>query len=205
MKKSRMVSAVMALVFVVSGYGIAMGQSDSAQPAAPPAASADQAGHADHASHGAAAATSQPAEQATGEHAGHAGHDMSQMCCMGGKNQQEDALAAHMQAMQGLMEKIAATANPAERKSLMAEHVTMMASGMKMMREMDGAMMQGMMQSGKCPMMEKMASPQGHAAMQGKMDAMPMCHAMMQKKAERQYALLEQIIESQKQLLKLAP
>ena len=76
-------------------------------------------------------------------------------------------MAAHMKGMHTLMEKISATANPAERKQLMAEHMAMMASGMKMMRKMDDKMMMGMMKSGKCPMMEMMSSPQGHEGMKG--------------------------------------
>jgi hypothetical protein len=193
MKKSRMVAVISAFFFFVSGYGIAMGQSDSAKPPESPAA----AEHTDHAGHGAAQPTEKPA--------GHAGHDMGH-AGMDDMKQQEEAMAAHMKGMHTLMEKISATANPAERKQLMAEHMAMMASGMKMMREMDDKMTMGMMKSGKCPMMEMMSSPQGHQGMKGMMGGnMPMCHAMMQKKAERNYNMMEQIIESQKQLLQLAP
>jgi len=181
MKKSRMVAVISTFFFFVSGYGIAMGQSDSAKPPESPAA----AEHTDH--------------------AGHAGHDMGH-AGMDDMKQQEDAMAAHMKGMHTLMEKISAMANPADRKQLMAEHMAMMASGMKMMREMDDAMMMGMMKSEKCPMMEMMSSPQGHEGMKGMMGGnMPMCHTMMQKKAERNYTMMEQVIESQKQLLKLAP
>jgi hypothetical protein len=195
MKKSRMVAVITAFFLFVSGYGIAVGQSDSAKPSVPPAA----AEHTDHAGHGTAQPTDKPAV-----HTG--GHEMSQMYCMGGKSKQEDAIAAHIKDMQALMEKINVTDNPSERKKLMAEHMAMMASSMKMMREMDDTMMMEMMKSGKCPMMEMMSSPQGHEGMKGMMDGnMPMCHTMMQKKAERNYAMMEQIIESQKQLLKLAP
>lgn len=193
MKKSKMISVIAAFFLFVSGYGIAMGQSHSTKPSVPPAA----AEHTDHAGHGAAQPTDKPAV--------HAGHDMGH-AGMGDMKQQEDAMAAHMKGMQTLMEKISATANPAERKQLMAEHMAMMASGMKMMREMDDAMMTGMMKSGKCPMMEMMSSPQGHEGMKGMMGGnMPMCHTMMQKKAERNYVMMEQIIESQKQLLKATP
>jgi hypothetical protein len=194
MNKLKMVSVITAFFLFVSGYGIAVGQSDSAKPSVPPAA----AEHTDHAGHGAAQPTDKPV--------GHAGHDMSHAAGMGDMKQQEDAMVAHMKGMHTLMEKISATANPTERKQLMAEHMTMMASGMKMMREMDDSMMMGMMKSGKCPMMEMMSSPQGHEGMKGMMGGdMPMCHTMMQKKAERNFAMMEQIIESQKQLLKLAP
>ena len=193
MKESRMVSIGIALFLFVSGYGIAFGQIDSTKPAGTPAA----AEHNNHASHGAA----QPAEQP----AGHAGHDMSH-AGMGDIKQQEDAMAAHMKGMHTLMEKISSTAKPAERKQFMTEHMAMMANGMKMMREIDDKMMMGMMKSEKCPMMEMMSSPQGQEGMKGMMGGnMPMCHTMMQKKAERNYAMMEQIIESQKQLLKLAP
>ncbi len=193
MKKSRMVSVAIAFFLFVSGYGIALGQTDSTKPAEPPTA----AEHNDHAGHSALQSTEKPV--------GHAGHDMSH-AGMDDMKQQEDAMAAHMKGMRTLMEKISATANPAERKQLMAEHMAMMASGMKMMREMDDAMMMGMMKSGKCPMMEMMSSPQGHEGMKGMMGGnMPMCHTMMQKKAERNHVMMEQIIESQKQLLKLTP
>jgi len=195
MKTSRMVSVVIAFFFFVSGYGIALGQTDSTKPAGPPAATE----HADHASHGAAPPTTQPSIPP-------AGHDMSQMSGMEDMKQQEDAMATHMKAMQALMDKINATENPTERKQLLAEHMAAITSGMKMMREMDNKMMMGMMKSGKCPMMEMMSSPQGHEGMKGMMGGnMPMCHTMMQKKAERNYSMMEQIIESQKQLLKLAP
>lgn len=195
MKKSGMISIVTVTFLFVSGYGIALGQTDSTKPAGGPPAATE---HTDHASHG----TAQPITQPT---APPAGHDMSQMSGMEDMKQQEDAMATHMKAMQTLMEKINATENAAERKQLLAEHMAAMASGMKMMREMDNKMMMGMMKSGKCPMMEMMSSPQGHEGMQGMMGNMPMCHAMIQKKAERNYSMMEQIIESQKQLLKLVP
>ncbi len=194
MKKSGMVSIVAVFFLFVSGYGIA--QTDSTKPAGGPPAATE---HADHASHGAAEPTAQPPAPPA------AGHDMSQMGGMEDMKQQEDAMATHMKAMQTLMEKINATENPAERKQLLAEYMAAMASGIKMMREMDHKMMMGMMQPGKCPMMERMSSPQGHEGMQGMMGTMPMCHAMMQNKAERYYSMMEQIIESQKQLLKLVP
>ncbi len=38
MKKSRMVSVAIAFFLFVSGYGIALGQTDSTQPAGPPTA-----------------------------------------------------------------------------------------------------------------------------------------------------------------------
>ena len=203
MNTSRMLAGVIALFFIVSSYGMAAGQSDMAKPPAPQAAAADHAGHA---SQGMAQPAAQPAtEQAAAQPTGHAGHDMGQMSGMEDMKPQEEAMAAQMKTMQTLMEKIKSTENPAERKRLMAEHLTAMASGMKMMHEMDGKMMMSMMQSGKCPMMEMMASPQGHAGMQGMMGNMSMCHTMMQKKADRNFTMMEQIIESQKQLLKLAP
>jgi hypothetical protein len=180
MKKSRILAVVISLFFIVSSYGMATEQSD-------------------HASHGTAPQTTQPAATQP------AGHDMSQMSGMEDMKPQEEAMAAHLKTMQAMMEKINATENPAERKKLIAEHLAAMASGVNMMREMDDKMMMSMMQSGKCPMMEMMASPQGHAGMQGMKGNMPMCHTMMQKKADRNFIMMEQIIESQKQLLKLAP
>jgi hypothetical protein len=199
MKKSRMLYFVITLFFFVSGYGISMGQSDQGKPAE---SQVNTAEHTDHASHGAVQTTAQPATQPAG-HA--AAHDMNQMSGMEDMKPQEEAMATHMKTMQALMEKINNTENPAERKQLMAEHLAAMASGVKMMREMDDKMMTSMMKSGKCPMMEMMASPQGHAGMQGMMGNMPMCHTMMQKKTDRNFTMMEQIIESQKQLLKLSP
>lgn len=179
MKRSKILAGAIALVFIVSSYGLAVGQGEATKATEPPAAAT--------------------------EHAGHAGHDMSQMSGMEDMKPQDEAMAAHLKTMQTLMEKINTTENPAERKQLMAEHLAAMASGVKMMREMDNTMMMGMMKSGKCPMMETMASPQGHAGMQGMMGNMPMCHTMMQKKADRNFTMMEQLIESQKQLLKLTP
>jgi hypothetical protein len=195
MKKSKMLATVIALFLFVSGSSIALGQDDSPKPAEPQAMAAE---HADHSSHGGAQPTDQPAV--------HAGHDMSQMGGMDDMKPQEEAMAANMKNMQTLMEKIKATENTAERKQLMAEHMAAMASGMKMMRDMDGKMMMGMMKSGQCPMMEMMSSPQGgHAEMKGMMGDMSKCHTMMQKKKEMNHAMMEQLVESQQQLLKLAP
>lgn len=193
MDRTRKMTVIIAFFLFISGCGIALGQTDSTTPAGPAAVTEQK----DHASHGAAQPTDKPAV--------HTGHEMHQMCCMDDKSQQGDVMAVHVQEMQALMEKINATDNSAERKQLMAQHMAMMASGMKMMRELDSAMMAEMMKSGKCPMMEMMSSPQGREGMKGMMDTMPMCHGMMQKKAERNYSMMEQIIESQKQLLKLAP
>lgn len=197
MKKSKMLAVVIsiALFFIVSSYGMAVGQSEATKTSEPQTAATEHTGHA---SHGAAQPTAQPSTAP-------AGHDMSQMSGMEEMKQQEEAMATHLKTMQALMEKINATENPAQRKQLMAEHMAAMASGMKMMREMDNKMMMGMMKSGKCPMVETMASPRGQAGTQAVMGHMPMCHAMMRKKADRNFTMMEQLIESQKQLLKLAP
>ena len=202
MKRSRILAGAIALGFIVSSYGLAVGQSEATKTTEPPAAATEHAGHANH---GAEQPAPQPAAQPGGQEAGHAGHDMSQMSGMEDMKSQDEAMAAQLKTMQTLMEKINTTENPAERKQLMAEHLAAMASGVKMMREMDNTMMMGMMKSGKCPMMETMASPQGHAGMQGMMGNMPMCHTMMQKKADRNFTMMEQLIEAQKQLLKLTP
>ena len=102
------------------------------------------------------------------------------------------------------MEKIDATKNPTERKKLMHEHMTAMASGIQMMREKDDKMMMGMMKSGKCPMMEMMSTPQEQAGMKEKMGNMTMCHQMMQEKADLNHSMMEQIIKSQEPLLNLS-
>jgi hypothetical protein len=195
-----MVSFVIAFCLFVAGNGTVMGQTDQIKAPEPQAVTAS---HADHANHGAAPSTEKPAGHA--DHAmSHAGHAMSHTGT-GDMKQQEEAMADHMKGMQALMEKISVTASAVERKQLLAEHMAMMDSGVKMMRKMDEAMMMGMMKSGKCPMMEMMSSPQGHEGMNAMMGNMSMCHARMQKKAERNYFMMEQLIESQKQLLQLVP
>ncbi len=197
MKRTKLVSALIAFVFVATGYTLAIGQDDPEKTSAPQTTTAEQsvsqpAEPADHSiHHPAKPADSQPAP---------AGHDMSKMSGMGDMNKQDEAMMAHMKSMRAQMEKIKATENPAERKKLMQEHMAAMGSGMKMMREMDGKMMQ----SGKCPMMEMMSSPQGHAGMKGMMGDMTKCHRMMQKKSDMHYDMMEQIIESQEQLLELS-
>jgi hypothetical protein len=193
MKKTMMFPVIISLFFIVSGYGIAMGQTDSTKPSESQAATTE---HTEHSGH----EMTQPVDQGPV----HAVHDMSQMSGMDDMKQQEEAMAAHMKNMKALMEKINTTENVAERKKLMAEHMAAMGTGMNMMREMDEKMMMAMMKAGKCPMMEMMSSPQGHAEMKGMMEDMPMCHKMMQKKADMNYSMMEQIIESQKQLLKFA-
>lgn len=188
MAKARVVSVLMAFFFIAAGYTSAMGQEDSSKTSTSQATSAEHAGH-NHASHDTASGDSQPAP---------AGHDMSQM---GEMNKQNEAMMTQMNTMRAQMEKIKATKDPVERKKLMREHMTAMGSGMKMMREMDDKMMTMMMKSGKCPMMEMMSSPQGQAGTHGMMGDMAMCHQMMRQKADMNHGMMEQIIESQEQLL----
>ena len=187
MAKARIVSVLMAFLFIAAGYTTAMGQEDSAKTATPQATTTDHAGH--DASHNAAPpGDSQPAP---------AGHDMSQMSGMGDMNKHNEAMMKQMKTMRVQMEKIKATENPAERKRLLKEHMAGMKSGMKMMQEMDGKMM---MKSGDSPMMKVMSSKE-QGSMKGMPDDMAMCHQMMQQNAEMNHSMMEQIIESQEQLL----
>ena len=117
----------------------------------------------------------------------------------------DEAMAARMNDLQTQMDAITASTNPAERKRLLGAHLDALTQTIGMLREMDGMMMESMIQNGKCPMMEMMSSPQGQAGMQGMMGHMSMCRSMMQKKAARQYLLLEQIVAAQKALLTSLP
>jgi hypothetical protein len=199
MRKVRAVSVLIVSFFIVTaGYALAIGRDDSAKIVAPQATATE---HADH-------ATAQPATPAAYDHASHgatksaaAGHDMAQMNGMGDMDKQNESMMMHMKTMQAQMEKIKATDNPAERKTLMKDHMAAMKSGMKMMREMDGKMM---MKSGDCPMMKMMSSPKEQDGMKGMPDDMAMCHNMMQQKADMNHGMMEQIIESNEQLLDMS-
>lgn len=186
MAKVRVVSVLIAFFFIAAGYTSAMGQEDSSKTSTSQATATEHAGHHD-------------ATKSADSQSAPAGHDMSQMGEMGDMNKQNEAMMTQMKTMHAQMEKIKATKDSAERKKLMHEHLAAMASGMKMMREMDGKMM---MKSGKCPMMMKMMSSSGEQnSMEGMMDDMAMCHQMMQQKADMDHSMMEQIIESQEQLL----
>lgn len=207
MSKVKLVSVLTALFLFGAGSSLVIGEESSTKSQTPPGTATE------HATHDVSAKSAPPSEHEKHEAgkpiggettpSAHAGHDMGQMSGMDDMKKQDDAMMAHMKSMQVLMEKINATQNPNERKKLMHEHMTAMASGMKMMREMDGKMMMGMMKSGKCPMMEMMSTPQGQTEMKGKMGDMTMCHQMMQQKADMNHSMMEQIIKSQEQLLNL--
>ena len=130
---------------------------------------------------------------------------MGNMPGMEQMQQMDEAMAARMNGLQTQMDAIAATRDPAERRRLLAAHLDALTQAISLLREMDGKMMEGMMQNGKCPMMEMMSSPQGKAGMENMMGHMTMCRSMMQKKAARQYILLEQIVAAQKALLTSLP
>ncbi len=183
MLKTRYLPLLLALFFIVTGCTSSMNHGGSASPAQPIAM--------DHSSSGATAhAASKPA-----------GHDMNAMKGMDGMaemNKSHAAMMTHMQAMQAQMAKIKTTKNPAMRKNLMREHLAGMSSGMKMMRNM------GNMKMDSCPMMTTMSADQGKPGMTGMMGDMTMCHTMMKQKAEMMNSMLEQIIESQKQLLEIS-
>ena len=130
---------------------------------------------------------------------------MGNMPGMEQMQQMDEAMAARMNGLQTQMDAIAATGDPAERRRMLAAHLDALTRAIGLLREMDGKMMEGMMQNGKCPMMAMMSSPQGKAGMENMMGHMTMCRSMMQKKAARQYILLEQIVAAQKALLTSLP
>jgi hypothetical protein len=215
MRTSRKFLLALVLFAVAAGPGLALAENT-------PAAQADvHAGHelqppsaveqpVDHAAHGAAATTNPtdqagPAQPAPPRPGGHDGHAMGTMPGMEQMQQMDEALAARMNDLQTQMDAIAATKDPAERRRMLAAHLDALTQAIGLLREMDGKMMEGMMQNNTCPMMAMMSSPQGQAGMQGMMGHMPMCRSMMQKKAARQYVLLEQIVAAQKALLTSLP
>lgn len=205
----------LVLFAVAAGPGLALAQNT-------PAGQADaHAGHelqpppaveqpVDHAAHGAAATTNPtdqagPAQPETPQPGGHESHAMGTMPGMEQMQQMDEAMAARMNGLQTQMDAIAATKDPAERRRMLAAHLDALTQAIGLLREMDGKMMEGMMQNGKCPMMAMMSSPQGKAGMENMMGQMTMCRSMMQKKAARQYILLEQIVAAQKALLNSLP
>lgn len=115
---------------------------------------------------------------------------------------QHEMMLGKMKDMRAQMDKIKATSDLVEKKQLMQEHMSAMANTVKMMRQMDGNMAE-MMGAEKCPMMEMMSS-QGQAGMKEKMGEMSMCQQMMRKKTEMNQGMMEQLIESQAQLLQLS-
>ena len=211
----------LALFVVVAVPGPALAEN-------PPATQADaHAGHqmppppaveqpVYHAAHGPAATApaaaghdhGQPAaadQAAPAQAAGHQGHAMGSMPGMEEMQRRDEAMATRMRELQAQMDAIAATGDPAERRRMLAAHLDALTQAIGLLREMDGKMMEGMMQNGKCPMMAMMSSPQGKAGMENMMGHMTMCRSMMQKKAARQYILLEQIVAAQKALLTSLP
>jgi len=215
MRTSRKFLLALVLFAVAAGPGLALAQNT-------PAGQADaNAGHGlqpppaveqpvDHAAHGAAATTNPtdqagPGQPAPPQPGGHDGHAMGQMPGMEQMQQMDEAMAARMNGLQTQMDAIASTKDPAERRRLLAAHLDALTQAIGLLREMDGKMMEGMMQNGKCPMMAMMSPPQGKAGMENMMGHMSMCRSMMQKKAVRQYVLLEQIVAAQKALLTSLP
>ena len=213
----------LALFVVVAVPGPALAEN-------PPATQADaHAGHqmppppaveqpVDHAAHGPAATEPAPAaaghdhgqpaaadQAAPAQAAGHQGHAMGNMPGMEEMQRRDEAMATRMRELQAQMDAIAASTDPAERKRLLAAHLDGLTRAIGLLREMDGQMMQSMMQGGTCPMMAMMSSPQGKAGMENMMGHRTMCRSMMQKKAARQYILLEQIVAAQKALLTSLP
>ena len=201
----------LALFVVIAVPGPALAENPPATQAdahaghqMPPPPAVEQPG--DHAVHGPAATEPAAADQAgPAQAAGHQGHAMGSTRGMEEMQRRDEAMATRMRELQAQMDAIAASTDPAERKRLLAAHLDGLTRAIGLLREMDGQMMQSMMQDGKCPMMAMMAAPQGHAGMQNMMGHMSMCRSMMQKKAARQYILLEQIVAAQKALLTSLP
>ena len=198
MYPARKFTIILVLCTLLAGPGMALGQDGPTGPAAAPG------GH-DHGQPAAAAADQAGPAQPAAQPGGHEGHAMGNMPGMEQMQQMDEAMAARMNGLQTQMDAIAATRDPAERRRMLAAHLDALTQAIGLLREMDGQMMQSMMQDGKCPMMAMMAAPQGHAGMQDMMGHMSMCRSMMQKKAARQYILLEQIVAAQKALLTSLP
>lgn len=198
MYPARKFTIILVLCTLLAGPGMALGQDGPTGPAAAPG------GH-DHGQPAAAAADQAGPAQPAAQPGGHDGHAMGTMPGMEQMQQMDEAMAARMNGLQTQMDAIAATKDPAERRRLLAAHLDALTQAIGLLREMDGKMMEGMMQNGKCPMMAMMSSPQGNAGMENMMGHMTMCRSMMQKKAARQYILLEQIVAAQKALLTSLP
>ena len=198
MHTSRKFLLALVLFAVAAGPGMALGQDGPTGPAAAPG------GH-DHGQPAAAAADQAGPAQPAAQPGGHEGHAMGNMPGMEQMQQMDEAMAARMNGLQTQMDAIAATRDPAERRRMLAAHLDALTQAIGLLREMDGKMMEGMMQNGTCPMMAMMSSPQGKAGMENMMGHRTMCRSMMQKKAARQYILLEQIVAAQKALLTSMP
>ena len=215
MHTSRKFLLALVLFAVAAGPGMALAQSTPASQADAHAGHELQAPPAieqpvDHAAHGAAATTNPtdqagPAQPAPPQPGGHDGHAMATIPATEQRQKMDEAMPARMNGLQTQMDAIAATRDPAERRRMLAAHLDALTQAIGLLREMDGKMMEGMMQNGKCPMMAMMSSPQGKAGMENMMGHMTMCRSMMQKKAARQYILLEQIVAAQKALLTSLP
>ena len=198
MYPARKFTIILVLCTLLAGPGMALGQDGPTGPAAAPG------GH-DHGQPAAAAADQAGPAQPAAQPGSHEGHAMGNMPGMEQMQQMDEAMAARMNGLQTQMDAIAATRDPAERRRMLAAHLDALTQAISLLREMDGKMMEGMMQNGKCPMMEMMSSPQGKAGMENMMGHRTMCRSMMQKKAARQYILLEQIVAAQKALLTSLP
>jgi hypothetical protein len=160
-------SLILAALCIFLGMSIpAAAQTVTAAPAS---------GHESHAGHDAAKPSAAPdAVQPTA-------HDHS-----AGRNVQ--MMDGHMEKMKAQMEKIRATANPAERRKLMQEHMADMQEGMKMMQGIPGCKMMAVgMKHGDTGKMDMEQMGMGR---------MMMCHQMMEKKMEMMQEIMEGLIEA---------
>lgn len=198
MYPARKFTLILVLCTLLAGPGMALGQDGPTGQAAAPG------GH-DHGQPAADAVDQAGPGQPAAQPGGHEGHAMGNMPGMEQMQQMDEAMAARMNGLQTQMDAIAATRDPVERRRMLAAHLDALTQAIGLLREMDGKMMEGMMQNGKCPMMAMMSSPQGKAGMENMMGHRSMCRSMMQKKAARQYILLEQIVAVQKAMLTALP
>jgi 2-oxo-4-hydroxy-4-carboxy--5-ureidoimidazoline (OHCU) decarboxylase len=95
----------------------------------------------------------------------------------------------HMEEMQALMEKMAQTDDPAERRKLMQEHRQKMHQTMGMMRGMHGMMGQNRGREGRRGM--GMMHDSEHEAMKGLLEA----YRQMDKRVDLIQSMLEQLLK----------
>ncbi len=186
-----------ALLFSLAGCASTASEQDASKPAISQT-TVDE--HAQHEAAKAGSTTATPAIAASEASAHHPADSSSKPEMEGMVIPDKSMMMANMEEMKVLMAKIRAIKDPAERKILMSEHHAMMKKHMMMMEHMDMKMME-MMKDGKCPMMQMMSAGKDNKSM---MDMTPMCSQMMQDKAAMSHAMMEQMLDAQEQLLKMA-
>ena len=228
MLRTRMLIGAAALLFSLVGCASTPSGQDVSQPAVSQAKTAEQGGHqaagaksavvpaapeTEHSTHDAAAPAGPTASAPAAAGAVAAHHpapqagpdnvaaDSSKPAMAGMAMPDNSMMMANMEEMKTLMARIKTTKDPADKKRLMSAHHAKMKKHMMMMKDMDMKMMKMMMKDGKCPMMQMMTAGKDNKAM---MDTMPMCSRMMQDKAAMSHGMMEQMLDVQEQLLKIA-